>query len=147
VSAGPSTSRSAAVGSTPAGFSTATTGGGAPGAWKVQEEEGAPSGRKVLRQTSADDTRGRFPVCVFDGLAARDVDLSVRFRPISGEVDQAAGLVWRYQDRDNYYLVRANALEQNVVLYKVAGPSGPGRRRNARHADQRRRHEARTASR
>ena len=48
-----------------------------------------------------------------------DVDLSVRFRPVSGRVDQAAGLVWRYQNEDNYYIVRANALEDNVVLYKV----------------------------
>jgi hypothetical protein len=49
------------------------------------------------------------------------VDLSVRFKPISGRVDQAAGLVWRYQNQDNYYIVRANALEDNVVLYKVQG--------------------------
>ena len=50
---------------------------------------------------------------------ARDVDISIRFKPISGHVDQAGGIVWRYLDRDNYYIVRANALEDNVVLYKV----------------------------
>jgi hypothetical protein len=54
-------------------------------------------------------------------VSAANVDLSVRFRPISGRVDQAAGLVWRYQNEDNYYLVRANALEDNVVVYKVEG--------------------------
>jgi hypothetical protein len=54
-------------------------------------------------------------------LTAVDVDLSVRFKPISGRVDLAAGLVWRYQNQDNYYIVRANALEDNVVLYKVEG--------------------------
>ena len=52
-------------------------------------------------------------------LSAADVDLSVRFKPVSGRVDQAAGLVWRFQNEDNYYIVRANALENNVVLYKV----------------------------
>ena len=52
-------------------------------------------------------------------VTAADVDLSVRFKPVSGRVDQAAGLVWRYQNEDNYYIVRANALEDNVVLYKV----------------------------
>jgi 3-keto-disaccharide hydrolase len=56
---------------------------------------------------------------VADGTAATDVDLSVRFKPVSGTGDQAAGLVWRYRDQDNYYIVRANALESNVVLYKV----------------------------
>ena len=54
-----------------------------------------------------------------DGVTATDLDLSVRFKPVSGAVDQAAGLVWRYRDKDNYYVVRANALENNVVLYKV----------------------------
>jgi hypothetical protein len=45
--------------------------------------------------------------------------LGVKFKPISGRVDQAAGLVWRLKDANNYYIVRANALEGNVVLYKV----------------------------
>jgi hypothetical protein len=58
-------------------------------------------------------------VAVVSDISTADVDLSVRFRPISGRVDQAAGLVWRYRDQDNYYIVRANALEDNVVLYKV----------------------------
>jgi hypothetical protein len=58
-------------------------------------------------------------VCVLDGQTAVDVDLSVRFKPVSGAGDQAAGLVWRYSNKDNYYIVRANALENNVVLYKV----------------------------
>jgi hypothetical protein len=74
---------------------------------------------KLLAQTDADSTRSRFPVAAVDDFQAADVDLSVRFKPISGRVDQAAGLVWRYQDEDNYYIVRANALEGNVVLYKV----------------------------
>lgn len=88
---------------------------GAPGTWIVQDD----GGNKVLAQTNADATNARFPVAVLSDVSTADVDLSVRFKPISGRVDQAAGLVWRYQDEDNYYIVRANALEDNVVLYKV----------------------------
>jgi hypothetical protein len=70
-------------------------------------------------QTSADKTNKRFPLCIYDALVTADGTFSVRFKPISGTVDQAGGLVWRYQNPANYYLVRANALEGNVVLYKV----------------------------
>jgi len=52
-------------------------------------------------------------------LTAKDADISVKFKPVSGKKDQAAGVVWRYRDKDNYYIVRANALENNVVFYKV----------------------------
>jgi hypothetical protein len=109
----------ATIGTLPNGFSTALTGGGGPVAWAIQEDASSPAGPKVLVQTSRDDTRQRFPLCVYERLTARDVDLSVRFKPISGKVDQAAGLVFRYRDSGNYYIVRANALEENVVLYKV----------------------------
>ena len=105
-----------AVGRAPKGFVFGHTAKvGAPGKWIVQEE----AGNKFLAQTDADATRSRFPVAVLSNVAATDVDLSVRFKPVSGRVDQAAGLVWRYRDQDNYYIVRANALEHNVVLYKV----------------------------
>ena len=103
----------------PAGFSAALTGGGPPPSWEIREDPSAPSGTKVLLQVSSDATNYRFPICVYEGWSAKDVEVSVRFKPISGQVDQAAGLVWRYQDPDNYYVVRANALEDNVVLYKV----------------------------
>lgn len=105
-----------AVGQPPKGFLFAHTAKtGVPGRWVVQEDGGA----KCLAQTDPDRTRSRFPLAVVSDLSAMDVDLSVRFKPISGRIDQAAGLVWRYQDEDNYYLVRANALEGNVVVYKV----------------------------
>jgi hypothetical protein len=104
------------VGQPPKGFVFAhTRKAGAPGHWVVQQEGGS----KYLAQLDADSTRNRFPVAVLSDVNAADVDLSVRFRPVSGRVDQAAGLVWRYQNEDNYYIVRANALEDNVVLYKV----------------------------
>ncbi len=108
-------------GSPPDGFTLARTGKGGPGRWEVVAVDGSPSGRKALAQTSTDATSFRFPLAVVEGFTARDVDLAVRFRPVSGEVDRAAGLVWRYRDPDNYYIVRANALEDNVVLYKVEG--------------------------
>jgi hypothetical protein len=107
------------AGKTPPGFTAALTGGGAGVSWVVENDPSSPAGAKVLAQTSKDKTNRRYPVCVYDDLSAKDVDVSVRFRPISGEVDQAAGLVWRYRDNDNYYIVRANALENNVVLYKT----------------------------
>ena len=107
-----------AVDQPPKGFEFGHTAGtGKPGRWIVQ----ADGNNKVLAQTDADSTRSRFPVAVLSDVSAADIDLSVRFKPISGRVDQAAGLVWRYQNQDNYYIVRANALEDNVVLYKVEG--------------------------
>ena len=108
-----------AVGTLPTGFSSAVTGGGGPASWMVVEDFTAPSGGKVLAQTSTDKTSFRFPLCVYDGFTAPDVTVSVSFKPVSGTVDQAAGLVARYRDKDNYYVVRANALENNVRLYKV----------------------------
>lgn len=106
-------------GSPPAGFTTALTGSGKHGVWVVVEDSSAPSGHLVLAQTDADPTGYRFPVCVLDSVTAKDAEISVRFKPVSGRGDQGAGILWRYRDKDNYYVVRANALEGNVVLYKV----------------------------
>lgn len=107
------------AGQPPRGFTCALTGQGRPGTWKVVEDTTAPSRPNVLAQVDGDATSYRFPVCVLNDVSARDLDLSVRFKPVKGAEDQAAGLVWRYRDKDNYYVVRANALEGNVVLYKV----------------------------
>lgn len=105
-----------AVGQSPKGFEFGHTAKvGNPGKWVVQAE----GSNKFLAQLDADRTGSRFPVAVLADVKAANVDLSVRFRPISGQVDQAAGLVWRFQDENNYYIVRANAREDNVVLYKV----------------------------
>src|SRR6266478_9924960 len=56
---------------------------------------------------------------ILNTVNCRDGEVSVKFKTMAGKTDQAAGLVWRYRDPNNYYLVRANALENNVVLYKV----------------------------
>ena len=123
-SAAPASARSRtfddeAVGSPPVGFSFARTGSGALGRWVVRAEAGAPSGANVLAQIDADGTDYRFPVAVLDEPALRDARVSVRCRTVSGRVDQACGLVARYRDENNYYLTRANALEDNVRLYTV----------------------------
>jgi hypothetical protein len=108
-----------AAAAVPAGFLAGLTGGGAAVDWQVLEVADAPSGGKVVAQLSADPTDRRYPLLVLDGFEARDVDLEVKFKTIAGEVDASGGLVFRYRDDGNYYVVRANALEDNVVAYKT----------------------------
>jgi hypothetical protein len=98
------------------GFTTGLTGGGGPVRWIVRED---PEGGKVLAQESPDDTDFRFPLCVYDGFEARDVSASCRYLAQSGEIDQVGGVIVRYRDPRNYYIARANALEDNVRLYRV----------------------------
>lgn len=106
-------------GAVPAGWMiTMTHEGGAP-RWAIERDPSSPAGEKVLAQLSDDRTSGRFPLAIYDAVETTNGDVRVRFKPISGGVDQAAGLVWRYRDENNYYIVRANARENNVVLYKV----------------------------
>jgi len=103
----------------PVGFSFGRTGGGTAGRWVVRADKNAPSGGQVLAQVDADATDDRFPVAVADGPSLKDLRLSVMCKPISGQVDQACGLVFRFGDENNYYLARANALEDNVRIYYV----------------------------
>ena len=109
----------AALGSAPPSFTTALTGRGGPVQWMVIEDASAPAGPKALSETSGDATSDRFPLAILDGLQAKDVEVRIKFKPVSGRVDQAAGLMVRVADADNYYIARANALENNVRLYKV----------------------------
>src|SRR5262245_45587003 len=104
-------------GSLPAGWTTAMTHTGGAPKWEILQDASAPSSPNVFAQTSSDRTSGRFPLAVYDKSNIRDGELSVKFKAISGKGDQAAGLIWRYRDPDNYYITRANALENNVVLY------------------------------
>ena len=110
---------SADLGSAPAGWTISMTHDGGPPRWEVQNDAAAAGGPKVFAQLSTDRTSERFPLAIYDGARLSDGEIRVKFKPISGRVDQAAGLVWRYTDENNYYIVRANALENNVVLYKV----------------------------
>jgi len=87
--------------------------------WQVDEVGDAPSGTRVLAQLSNDRTNKRYPQLVREDFTATDVDMSVRFKTISGEVDASGGLVFRYRDKGNFYVVRANSLEGNVVAYRT----------------------------
>jgi hypothetical protein len=107
------------AGAPPAKFSFGRTGGGKEGRWLVQAVADAPSKPNVLAQLDTDATDYRFPVAVADTPVLKDLRLSVKCKPVSGEVDQACGLVWRYRDANNYYLTRSNATENNVRLYYV----------------------------
>lgn len=107
------------VGQLPAGWSVAMTSEGGAPRWAIEHDPGSPAGEKVLAQLSDDRTSGRFPLAIYDDAEIANGEITVRFKAISGRVDQAAGLVWRYRDANNYYFVRANARENNVVLYKV----------------------------
>jgi hypothetical protein len=106
-------------GKIPPNVSTGLTGKGKAVHWTVLDDPSAPAGKKVLAEVSSDPTDNRFPLAIIDGPVAPDVDASVKFKPVSGRVDQAAGLVVRLSDSDNYYVARANALENNVRLYRV----------------------------
>jgi hypothetical protein len=102
-----------AVGKPPAGWTVAKTATGDP-RWTVEEDAGVP-GPKVVRQSG----RATYPLLLKDGTKVKDGAVQVRFKAIAGSEDRAAGIVWRAKDADNYYIVRANALEDNVVLYKT----------------------------
>jgi Domain of Unknown Function (DUF1080) len=108
-----------AAGKLPAKFHDALTGQGAKGQWVVKADPSAPSQPNVLAQLSTDKTDYRFPLAIADEGSFKDLDISVKFKAIAGQVDRAAGLVWRLKDANNYYVVRANALENNYRLYHV----------------------------
>jgi hypothetical protein len=107
-----------AVGATPADFEFGRTGQGGPARWLVVGDATASGGR-AIEQASTDGTDYRFPLAIYKAISARDVDVALRFKPVAGKVDQAGGIVVRLSDADNYYVVRANALEDNVRFYRV----------------------------
>jgi hypothetical protein len=109
------------VGTVPSGWTTAVTHEGARPRWEIVSDASAPSKPNVLAQLSSEPARAQFPLAVLMGPSLENGEIEVKFKPVSGDVDRAAGLVWRYRDENNYYIVRANALEDNVVLYKVDG--------------------------
>jgi hypothetical protein len=112
------------AGRPPAGWTCGSTGKGSP-KWTVEAEPGRA--RRVLKQSG----RAPFPWCVKDDVALTDGWVEVKFRPLSGREDQAGGVVWRFKDGDNYYVARANALENNVSLYHTTA----GSRRTIQYRD------------
>jgi hypothetical protein len=114
------------VGKLPAGWICGVTGKGDP-RWQVEADSAAASKPNVLKQSGAGD----FPWCVKQDVALKDGVIEVKFKPLSGARDQAGGVVWRWKDGDNYYVARANALENNVSLYYTEG----GSRKTIRYVD------------
>jgi hypothetical protein len=106
------------VGRVPAGWTIAMTNHGSPPQWQVLQDSSAPTQPYVLAQTST-GASDRCPLAILDSVTLKDGDVSVRIKPVSGKEDRAGGVVWRYRDPDNYYLVRVNSLTRNVVVYKV----------------------------
>jgi Domain of Unknown Function (DUF1080) len=104
-------------GKSPVGWTVAITGKGEP-MWAVEKDDSAPSKPNVLKQ-SGEVPGPSFPLCIQDSTSLKDGFVEVKFKSVSGKGDQAAGVIWRCVDKDNYYICRPNALEDNVVLYKV----------------------------
>jgi hypothetical protein len=115
-----------AVGNLPAGWVAGVTGRGAY-RWEVAADASAPSAPNVLKQSG----RGDFPWCVKRDAVIADGYVEVKFKPLSGQDDQAGGVIWRWKDGDNYYVARANALENNVSLYYTQS----GRRITIKYVD------------
>jgi hypothetical protein len=83
--------------------------------WSVEKDADTPGKPNVLKQSG----EATYPVCIKDDTRLKDGFVEVRFKPVSGKEDQAGGIIWRVKDKDNYYVCRANALEDNVVLYRT----------------------------
>lgn len=103
----------------PRGFQSALTGKGEPCRWQVKKVAHSPSADNAVAQTKPDESDNRFPLLIIDGVSYKNAVAFVKFRAQGGKVDQAGGIVFRYKDNGNYYVLRANALENNVRLYKV----------------------------
>jgi hypothetical protein len=114
------------AGAAPAGWICGSTGGGTP-RWTVEADPAAPSPSNVLKQSGS----APFPWCVKQGTVLADGVVEVKFKPLTGREDQAGGVVWRWKDGDNYYVARANALENNVSLYYTER----GSRRTLKYVD------------
>ena len=99
-------------GSVPAGWEPGVTGRGTP-KWVVEADASGPSKGNVLKQAGS----GTFPYCVLTRSSLADGYVEVKFKPLTGKEDQAGGVIWRFKNGDNYYVARANALENNVSLY------------------------------
>jgi hypothetical protein len=98
-------------------FEFAVTGGGQPGEWSIVRDDAA----QALAQTGTDSTDDRFPLAIYRPFSGRNVYVSIRFMPVAGKIDQAGGVVVRFTSAGNYYVARANALENNVRFYRVVG--------------------------
>jgi hypothetical protein len=119
------------AGSTPTNFVSALAGGGEAGDWKIVLDDVPPlltpltdmapnvSKRAVLAQTSRDATGDRYPLFIYDRETFTDFKFSTRFKIVDGVVEQMAGIVFRYQNASNFYVLRASALGKNIGFYQM----------------------------
>jgi 3-keto-disaccharide hydrolase len=104
----------AEAGKPPAGWTASRTGNGLA-IWAVVADPSAPSKPNVLKQSGT----ATYPVCIKDDTNIKDGVVEVKFKPLAGKEDQAGGVLWRAKDVNNYYVARANALEDNVTIYHI----------------------------
>ena len=110
-----------AAGSLPTYLQAGLTGQGTRSEWSVKQDSTAPSAPNVLAQTADEAVDYHFPYVILVGQDFKDLNASVGFKAISGRIDQAAGIIFRFVDSGNYYVLRANALEGNIILFKYVG--------------------------
>ena len=120
----------APLGKLPPGWTSTMTNRGPAPRWEVRRDHTAPTQPYVLAQLSNDTHTNRYPLAILDMMSLRDGDVSVRIKPVAGREGLGGGLVWRYRDENNYYLVQADAMEKKVAVYKVENgrraPMAPG---------------------
>ncbi len=122
----------AALGKTPSEFTVLQTDRGASARWEVRRDPSAPTQPYVLARVPGDPHQDGFSLAILNTLSVRDGDISVRLKPVSGREEQGGGLVFRYRDEKNFYVVRADSYDDEVAVYKVEnGRSIPIRPRGA----------------
>src|SRR6188508_3101061 len=114
------------TGALPTGWVCGVTGSGGS-RWAVEPAADAPSKPNVIKQSGVGD----FPWCALKTVSLADGYVEVKFKALAGRSDQAGGVMWRWKDGNNYYIARANALENNVSLYYTAN----GRRNTIKYVD------------
>ena len=114
-----------AVGQAPAGWTATKTGSG-EAKWTIERDDTAPSKPNILKQSGA----ATYPICFKNDTSLKDGFVEVKFKSISGKEDQAGGVIWRLKDANNYYVARANALEDNVTIYDTVNGRRTERKRS-----------------
>jgi hypothetical protein len=114
------------TGAPPPGWTATQTGKG-DARWEIVADDSAPSKPNVLKQSGV----ATYPVCIKDDTNLKNGFVEAKFKCLSGKEDQAGGVIWRCKDSDNYYIARANALEDNVTIYHTI----KGRRTEKKRTD------------
>jgi hypothetical protein len=108
-------------GTLPSDFSIGTLfDGRSAGDWQVLSTDRAKSPPHVLGQLQRKGAEHAYKTLLINSLRGSNLDLQVSFLAIEGKADMGGGLIWRAADDRNYYLTRANPLEQNIRIYRVA---------------------------